>query len=92
MDPDGDNGTLQNAAANADDTTNTPDDEDGVTTLPTILTTSTSVALDVSVFNNTAAVATVACWIDFNRDGDFLDAGERIAPPPPRTAARPRRR
>ena len=46
-----------------------------MTTLPTILTTSTSVALNVSVFNNTAAVATVACWLDFNRDGDFADTG-----------------
>ena len=79
--PDGDSGALQNAAADADDTTNTgsPDDEDGVTALPVVRTISTSVALSVAVLNNTGADATVACWIDFNRDGDFLDPGERAS-------------
>ena len=79
--PDGDSGLLQNAAANADDTTNSgvADDEDGVTTLPVVRTTSPSVPLSVSVLNNTGSDATVACWIDFNRDGDFLDAGERVS-------------
>jgi hypothetical protein len=76
--PDGDPGTLQNAAATADDLNNI-DDEDGVTTLPAVTTTSSSVPLAVSVFNNTGSPATVACWMDFNRDGDFLDAGERAA-------------
>ena len=89
--PDADPGTLQNVAATADDTSNTgaADDEDGVTTLPTITSVSTSVALSVSTFNNTGAAATVACFIDFNRDGDFLDAGEhadsrgeQLQPPP----------
>ena len=51
----------------------TSDDEDGVSTLPTIYNTSTSVPLAVSVFNNTGATATVACWIDFNRNGVFGD-------------------
>ncbi|MDW8319332.1 MAG: SdrD B-like domain-containing protein, partial [Anaerolineae bacterium] len=73
--PDADPGTLQNTAADADDTTGA-DDEDGVPTLPTVTTASTSVPLTVQVFNNRATGATVACWMDFNRDGDFLDAGE----------------
>ena len=79
--PDGDSGLLQNAAADADDTTNTgsPDDEDGVTMLPVVRTTTTSVALSVAVLNTTGSDATVACWIDFNRDGDFLEAGERAS-------------
>ena len=79
--PDGDSGLLNNAAADADDTTNSgvADDEDGVTTLPVVRTTSPSVPLSVSVLNDDGADATVACWIDFNRDGDFLDAGERAA-------------
>ena len=79
--PDADNGTLQNAAANADDTSNTgsADDEDGVATLPTITTATTSVPLSVSVFNKTGYSAKLACWIDFNRDGDFTDTGERAA-------------
>ena len=73
--PDADNGTLQNTAATADDITpTTPDDEDGVTTLPTVKTTSTSVVMNVSVFNNTGSPATLACWIDFNRDGVFGSA------------------
>jgi hypothetical protein len=79
--PDADSGTLQDAAATADDTSNTgsADDEDGVIALPTILTTSTSVALNVSVLNTTGTAAALACWLDFNRDGDFLDAGERAS-------------
>ena len=77
-DPDADDGTLQNAAATADDLDNT-DDEDGVTTLPTVTTASSSVPLSVSVFNNTGSQATLACWIDFNRDGDFSDSGERAS-------------
>lgn len=77
--PDADAGTLQNAAATADDTTGTPDDEDGVTTLSTIATASTSVPLGVSILNNTGAAAPLACWLDFNRDGDFRDSGERAS-------------
>ncbi|RLT40063.1 MAG: hypothetical protein DWI57_09120, partial [Chloroflexi bacterium] len=76
--PDADAGTLQNAAATADDTNNS-DDEDGVTTLPSVTTASASVPLAVSVFNNTGAASTLACWIDFNRDGDFVDTGERAS-------------
>jgi hypothetical protein len=79
--PDADNGTLQNGAATADDTSNTgsADDEDGVTTLPSVSTISASVPMTISVFNNTGATANLACWIDFNRDGDFVDTGERAA-------------
>ncbi len=73
VNPDADNGTLQNAAADADDTTGT-DDEDGVGAIPAISAATTSVALQVTVFNNTGSAATVACWIDFNRDGVFSTA------------------
>ena len=73
-----DNDGQPTAAANGDDLAGS-DDEDGVTTLPAILTPSTSVPLTVSVLNDTAVAATLACWIDFNRDGDFLDAGERAS-------------
>ena len=68
--PDADSGALQNFAANDDDITDNPD-EDGVTTLPVVSTASTSVPMSVSVFNNRGTSATVACWIDFNRDGVF---------------------
>jgi hypothetical protein len=73
VNPDADSGTLQNAAADADDTTNT-DDEEGVGSIPPISTATTSVQLPVTVFNNIANPATVACWIDFNRDGVFSNA------------------
>ena len=74
---DADDGTLQNVAADADDTNGTtPDDEDGVPTLPTITTAPTSVALTVNATNSTGSAATLACWIDFNRNGVFTDAGE----------------
>ncbi len=75
---DSDNGALQNAGADADDTTGL-DDEDGVVVLPIITTASGAVNLMMTALNNTAQAATLACWIDFNRDGDFLDAGERTA-------------
>ncbi len=72
--PDNDPGTLQDAPATADDTTGTPDDEDGVTA-PTIFTNDTSVDLDVSALNNTGAAATLACWIDFDKNGVFANTG-----------------
>lgn len=76
--PDADPGTLQSATGQEDDISNTgsTDDEDGVSVIPVISTTSTSISFTVSVFNNTGADATLACWFDFNRDGDFFDAGE----------------
>src|SRR5204862_711830 len=40
---------------------------------------STTVSVSVSVFNNTGSNATLACWIDFNRDNDFADTGERAS-------------
>ncbi|MFZ1238515.1 MAG: GEVED domain-containing protein, partial [Anaerolineae bacterium] len=76
--PDSDNGALQNPDSNADDTTGL-DDEDGIAILPIISTASGGVNLMVSALNATGQPATVACWLDFNRDGDFLDAGERTA-------------
>lgn len=74
--PDGDDGTLQNDTATADNKTNV-DDEDGVDlkNLPSLLTTTKSVTVNVSATNlNTTESkldALLACWIDFNRDGVF---------------------
>ena len=76
--PDGDDGTLQNAAANADDTNNI-DDEDGVSSLPIISEASTSVSFPVDATNSTATPANLVCYIDFNLDGDFTDTGEQSA-------------
>jgi hypothetical protein len=76
--PDGDNGTAQNADADLDDTTGA-DDEDGIALLPVITTASGAVNIMVTAVNETGSPATLACWLDLNRDGDFLDPGERAA-------------
>jgi hypothetical protein len=57
----------------------TPDDEDGIAGNPTqvlIQDTSTRFSQTVNVTNATGVTAILAGWIDFNRDGDFLDANE----------------
>ena len=71
--PDADSGTLQNAAANADDITNTgvADDEDGVTLLNTLTTASTTYSATVNVTNSIGTPATLVGWIDFNQNGLF---------------------
>ena len=75
--PDGDSGTLQNVDATADDLNNV-DDEDGIAVLPQINTSTTAVDLTVAV-TNFGSPATLACWIDFNRNGFFGDTGERAS-------------
>ncbi len=72
---DGDSGTLQDATANLDDTTNTgaADDEDGVTKIKTDGKTYTAT---VNVNNTTATAANLLGWIDFNQNGVFDDTGE----------------
>lgn len=74
---DSDDGTLQNGSATADNNTAT-DDEDGIDlkNLPTLLTTTTSVKMNVKGTNQTSVDAVLACWIDFNRSGVF---GEPMA-------------
>jgi uncharacterized repeat protein (TIGR01451 family) len=69
-------GTLQNAAADADDTNGTPDDEDGVSSFPTLTTTS-GATYTVSVNVTTSGTSYLRGFIDFNRDGDFGDSGEQ---------------
>ena len=48
-------------------------DEDGVT-LPGVLVTGTNANITV----NSSATGKLDAWVDFNRDGDFADAGEQI--------------
>ena len=77
--PDADDGTLQNVAATADNTTGT-DDEDGVTSFPTISTAAAQViTVPVTVTNTTSAAASLVGYIDFDKNGDFSDSGERSA-------------
>lgn len=74
-----DTGTLQNAAATADDTSSAPDDEDGLGTGPSVSSTAGQVAtVPVAVTNTTGANAYLAGFIDFNKNGNF-EAGERAA-------------
>ena len=71
---DGEVGPASGVTATGDDLL-TSDDENGIATLPALLTTQTSHSVDVSVFNNTGAAQTLLGWIDFNRDGTF-EVGE----------------
>ena len=77
---DGDDGTLQNGAANADDVDQAlPDDEDGVRDPATdlALTVGTEPTVNLTVTNTTGSVATLTGWIDYNNDGVFDNATER---------------
>ncbi|MEO0012759.1 MAG: hypothetical protein RLZZ535_1148, partial [Cyanobacteriota bacterium] len=76
---DPDNGSLQNATADADDNSGTPDDEDGVVSFPALTTTANQTyTIPVTVSNNVPLLsAYLVGYIDFNKDGDFLDAGEK---------------
>lgn len=71
IDADGDG--LPSVSANGDDTDSDGDDEDGVT-IPT-LTSGSNATLTI----NSSAAAKVNAFIDWNNDGDFLDASEAIA-------------
>ena len=93
---DGDEGSLQNNNADADDVDTRDvdllstvlddaglglDDEDGVSSFPPLSTTAgQSYSVSVTVRNNIPLLnAFLVGYIDFNRDGDFDDPGERSA-------------
>jgi len=68
--------------ADGDDNDRTPDDEDGVTFTTTTLV-ATSVAartaqVQMNLQNADATANRLDAWIDWNRDGDWADAGEQI--------------
>jgi len=70
-------------AATGDDSVGTPDDEDGVTFVASTLWASTRAAnaaarVEVNLRNADAARNQLDAWIDFNRDGDWDDPGEKI--------------
>jgi hypothetical protein len=70
---------TNNAAANGDDgaiSATVIDDEDGVASFSVINTSTSSYSITTSVANTTGANASLYGYIDFNRDGDFLDANE----------------
>ncbi len=57
------------------------DDEDGISFVSTLIrspSASTSAAIVVSLVNPDASSNLFSGWIDFNRDGDWSDAGEHV--------------
>jgi serralysin len=77
---DGDNGTSQNAAANADDVNGAlPDDEDGVIDPMTelVLTAGAAPTVNLRVTNTTGITAALYGWIDVNANGVFENTTER---------------
>ena len=78
---DGDDGSLQNAAANADDITDAPDDEDGVVNPASdlVMTVGTQPTIALRVTNTAGNTATLYGWIDYNADGEFDNASERAS-------------
>lgn len=78
---DGDDGTLQNATATADDNFGTSDESfTGSDSLAAIAGVTNSI--DVNVTNNTGTAATLYGWIDFDQDGVFSTAERAIAAVP----------
>ncbi|MCB1639828.1 MAG: hypothetical protein KDI15_13385, partial [Thiothrix sp.] len=71
---DADADILASYTATGDDTSGS-DDEDGVT-LPASLNLGQSYSIPVSI---QSAAGYLNAWFDWNRDGDFLDAGEQVA-------------
>lgn len=74
---DGEDGTLQNARAIADDAGGlTPDDENAVlySHVDLLGTTGAAPTVTLLVTNNTSTQATLAGWIDYDNDGNFETA------------------
>ena len=77
--PDGEADGQAGAAATTDDATQVGgvDDEDGVATFPNYASPATTYTVSVSAVNlSTTTAASLVGYIDWNRDGDFLDANE----------------
>lgn len=70
---DGDPDGQPNGTATGDDTDAEGDDEDGVT-LPNPLVTNTTANITV----NASAAGKLDGWVDFNNNGSWADAGERV--------------
>ncbi|MBI1783154.1 MAG: T9SS type A sorting domain-containing protein [Sphingobacteriales bacterium] len=71
-------GNLKNVAAGADNTGSNGDglEEDAITGTATGYFNSGTYILSATVTNNTGGNANLYAWVDWNNDGDFLDAGE----------------
>ena len=65
-----------NATADGDDTTGTTDDEDGINAADLTINVGNTATVRATATNTTGGVAQICGFVDFNADGDFLDAGE----------------
>lgn len=75
---DAEGAAVNTVLADGDDLNQVANDEEGISFLPGINTASKTLGLSVnSVLNHTGSTAYMVAWIDFNRDGDFSDGGER---------------
>ncbi|NLF70850.1 MAG: hypothetical protein GX575_17605, partial [Candidatus Anammoximicrobium sp.] len=71
VDPEGDG--QPSAGATLDDTTGTPDDEDGV-----LFSTPLYLGRDATIEVTASAAGQLDAWIDWNDDGDWADADEKV--------------
>ncbi|WGZ93323.1 MAG: SdrD B-like domain-containing protein [Candidatus Thiothrix putei] len=75
---DTESGALHSVNADGDDNNGSTDDEDGLHNPAIIPTTQgQTYTLTTYVKNETGSTAYLRAYLDFNRDGDFLDAGEQ---------------
>jgi uncharacterized repeat protein (TIGR01451 family) len=65
-----------NVTADGDDTTGTPDDEDGINASDLTLSVGSTAIIRATATNTFGVPAQICGFVDFNADGDFLDAGE----------------
>ena len=73
--PDAESNGKPGDDADGDDTTGTPDDEDGISFFPPLTIEETTYSVTVSVTNDYAADANLFGWIDFNQN-ELFDTGE----------------
>ena len=89
---DADSGELEDENALADDEDGTPDDEDGVANFPTLTTADQTYTVSVTAKNNiteevvgagtdVGVPAYLVGFIDFNKDGDFIDSNTGLPDP-----------
>ena len=77
FEPDG----VHSPTATSDDNSGGPDDEDGVVFTGSVLVSTTAAgtgSVDVNLQDADPSSNRLDAWIDFNRDGDWTDAGEQI--------------
>jgi hypothetical protein len=75
---DAENDGLPSSGASGDDSNQSPDDEDGLATIPPLANDATSYSITVAVSNTSGAPAVLAGWVDFNGDGTF-QSGEKAS-------------